>query len=295
MANTPHLGATVTKKSIEHRVQKYIHLFGGDPRRVTVMGQSAGAGSIAHHLTSSSNGDTVPFQRAILQSPGWEHGNSTEIWRDVLATASFLARRPILSGKDLKGLDSATLTEVNAYIVYNSRNASFTFGPTPDGGYVPEFAERLLLNGHFDARPHLMIGHNSDEVGAFRSPNEVEAAEGESDILSFASESSFACNTRYLAFAYGNATLNYRFQVPPGFHGMDLPFTFYRDGAKVLSADLAKAMQLYFTTFVKSGGDDLGSISLIAWPEYGHKGQMLTFGLDGVKEAEDARKDACWF
>ncbi len=34
-------------------VQKYICLFGGDPRRITVMGESAGAGSIMHHITVS--------------------------------------------------------------------------------------------------------------------------------------------------------------------------------------------------------------------------------------------------
>ena len=32
-------------------VQKYIHLFGGDPRKVTVIGESAGGGSIIHQLT----------------------------------------------------------------------------------------------------------------------------------------------------------------------------------------------------------------------------------------------------
>lgn len=32
-------------------VQKNIHLFGGDPRKVTVMGDSAGGGSIIHQIT----------------------------------------------------------------------------------------------------------------------------------------------------------------------------------------------------------------------------------------------------
>ena len=35
-------------------VQKNIHLFGGDPDRVTVMGNSAGGGSIVHQITVSS-------------------------------------------------------------------------------------------------------------------------------------------------------------------------------------------------------------------------------------------------
>jgi carboxylesterase type B len=33
-------------------VRQNIHHFGGDPERITVMGESAGAGSIMHHLTA---------------------------------------------------------------------------------------------------------------------------------------------------------------------------------------------------------------------------------------------------
>lgn len=293
------------------------------------MGQSAGAGSITYHLTASNLDGNVPFDRAIIQSPGWEHGNSTEILEKVLATASVFSARPILTGKDLIGLDYDTLQKVNAHIVYTSSNGSFTFGPTPDGGYVPDFAERSLLNGHFDSKPQLMIGHNSNEAGSFISPDidteeELRARLSHllnnfhsesidhlladlypppSDVTPYSTqseraklivaESSFACNTRFLAVAYGNATLNYRFQVPPGIHGMDFPFTFYHDGAAVLSEELAQAMQLYFTHFVKSGSGNLESIpGLINWPEYGNNSQILTFGLEGVNTADDATKDA---
>ncbi len=46
-------------------IQDYIHLLGGDPTQVTAMGESAGAGSILHHLVAR---ETPLFSKAILQS-----------------------------------------------------------------------------------------------------------------------------------------------------------------------------------------------------------------------------------
>jgi len=72
---TPNLGLQDQKLAFEW-IQQNIAKFGGDPNNVTVMGESAGAGSIAHHLVWSedSNNETVigaSFQKAILQSPAW--------------------------------------------------------------------------------------------------------------------------------------------------------------------------------------------------------------------------------
>jgi hypothetical protein len=38
---------------------------------ITVMGESAGASSIVHHLTGESGTKVLPFQKAIIQSPAF--------------------------------------------------------------------------------------------------------------------------------------------------------------------------------------------------------------------------------
>ena len=49
-------------------VQRNIAAFGGNPKAVTIFGQSSGGGSVMVHLTSPQSRGL--FQRAIMQSPG---------------------------------------------------------------------------------------------------------------------------------------------------------------------------------------------------------------------------------
>ena len=51
-------------------VQKYIHLFGDDPTKVTILGKSAGASSVEAHITAyGGSRSSSPFRGAIAQSP----------------------------------------------------------------------------------------------------------------------------------------------------------------------------------------------------------------------------------
>ena len=53
-------------------VKDYIGLVGGDPNKVTAMGESAGAGSIMHHVVAQGGKLDPLFSKAILQSPAFE-------------------------------------------------------------------------------------------------------------------------------------------------------------------------------------------------------------------------------
>lgn len=57
------------QRAVLRWIQRNIAKFGGDPTKVTIFGQSAGATSIAYHMVSQNSKDL--FHRAILQSNPW--------------------------------------------------------------------------------------------------------------------------------------------------------------------------------------------------------------------------------
>ncbi|OAQ77846.1 alpha/beta-Hydrolase [Purpureocillium lilacinum] len=315
--------------ALQDQVKKYIHLFGGDPDRVTVFGESAGGGSIMHHITGNRH-STVPFERAIIQSPGWLTSLPVaQIWNQTLSAASTRAGRPITNGTDLVTLDYPTLLRVNSDIVYKSNYGDFGYGPTVDGGYVPAFPGVSLLKGDFDNSVELMLGHNSHESDIFTSPlidsREKIVTKLRSSIYGITdsaiehiltvlyppprqtdlytteygraalmlSEYTFVCNTRYLATSFKNATWNYRFEVPPGNHAQDLAYTFHKPGDANVISRLAVQMQTYFTKFAASSNpNEPGSAP--KWQQYGKSARIATFGSDGVGTAtDDAKNDRC--
>ncbi|CAN8098152.1 unnamed protein product [Discula destructiva] len=247
----PNLGLYDQRVAFEW-VQKYISLFGGDPQQVTVMGESAGASSVLHHVTSygGANGP-LPFSQGIIQSPAFQANlNLTQAYEATLVEASGVSGMSIASLADLSALDVAALQRVNFDVVLASGQGFFTYGPAPDGTYVPALPQVLLYEGRFHQDVKVMAGHNSLESAPFVGTNISTVADlmaklnilfpGASNAtlqyildmyplseygsnflraIQIVSDSSFSCSTRYLGLALDNQTYNYLFAYPPGYHG----------------------------------------------------------------------------
>ncbi|KAI9710447.1 MAG: hypothetical protein M1812_007415 [Candelaria pacifica] len=150
-------------------VQKYIHLFGGDASRVTVMGESAGGGSIMHHITAyGGSGAAAPFHQAIPQSAAWYPMTSDTQQENM--THQFLDAAGVTTIEEARKLPMETLRDASSLLIQEAEYGQYFFGPVVDGDYVPQLPGQLLLQGKFHKDVTLMIGHQSNEGLRYTSP-----------------------------------------------------------------------------------------------------------------------------
>ena len=150
------------------RVQKYIHLFGGDKSRVTLAGQSAGGGSVEHHLASYGGQGSVPFAQALPASPAFHPvPNMTEY---LPAHQKFFAALNVTTLEEARRLPSEQLILANIAIVWESTYGSNSFGPVVDGTYVPTLPGLAFLNGSFHKDVNVFTTHNTNEGFLFSNP-----------------------------------------------------------------------------------------------------------------------------
>ncbi|XP_050691514.1 juvenile hormone esterase-like isoform X1 [Eriocheir sinensis] len=146
-------------------VQDNIAAFGGDPTRVTLFGESAGAASVNLQMM-------VPSAAGLFSGAIMESGAALDQWalgRQFLEKAQEVAERfncPTLPTDDLvtclQGIQ-AHLLDSYYKSTYDWKLQPFYMGPRVDGEYLPDEPATLLQEGRYHHVPTIM-GINRDEM-----------------------------------------------------------------------------------------------------------------------------------
>ncbi|KAJ2892035.1 Lipase 2 [Zalerion maritima] len=151
-------------------VKDHIHLLGGDPDKVTAMGESAGGGSIVHHLVAEGGTLDPLFSKAILLSPAFEY-----LWdRSGVLEDNFqnFARLAGCAGQGLECLRSASeakLKYANEALNDQQTSGSFAVGPSTDGSFIRQLPVLEFKSGNFYPIESLVMSHVADEALLFVS------------------------------------------------------------------------------------------------------------------------------
>ncbi|PPR05920.1 hypothetical protein CVT26_008814 [Gymnopilus dilepis] len=160
-------------------LQKYIHLFGGDNKQITIWGQSAGAGSTMFHLIANGGNNEGLFHAAMGDSPSLSFVPAfNEPYDEGIFEqfAEFAGCGNKGSGalECLRSASSQELTLGGSQVLTARPATLFVFAPILDGEFIGERPVEAFKAGRFAHVP-VLFGSNSDE-GANWSASLKDAA-----------------------------------------------------------------------------------------------------------------------
>ncbi|KAH8145422.1 uncharacterized protein LAJ45_10544 [Morchella importuna] len=296
-------------------VQDKIHLFGGSKDEVTVMGGSAGAGSIMHQISAYGGTGEKLFKRAIPIGPGF-----FPIGGHSGAETSYLSLQTATNCTDqgiecLRAIPTEQLQLINKQIISDVAPPGFGFGPSVDGDLVPDVPSYLYAQGRIQKDVEILVMDDINEGASFVGNGTTVSANHINSIfpgisnasiadllalypppsnstpykteqerlIKVTADSGFDCNRYAMSAALPNSTYNFVSTILPGTHGTwsALLFNEVPGADAVVDRDILLATRRFVMNFVVGGTPNelQGSNSTGVGPEHV---MWPTFGSEGL-------------
>lgn len=156
-------------------IQEFINKFGGDPKKVTLWGQSAGSLSITTHLATHPDRADTPFRGAIMHSifsspvVPTDHSKHQAFYDSIVDQTGCSGQNSTLDCLRKVPFDKYMNAVNQLPSLFSDHGLNLTFGISVDGYLLNKTLKAAFRDREFSDVP-LMLGSTDDEGTIFSVP-----------------------------------------------------------------------------------------------------------------------------
>lgn len=140
-----------------------IHAFGGDPNKITLFGESAGAASVGYHLLAQTSWPYFTNGIMLSSTPlsPWAFESPESLLTDLHTFANLMGCDKTSTNDIINCLRQAPAEELQGKQWFKNRDIG-TFVPTVDGSFLTDIPTKLLSSGKMK-HTDIVLGATKDE------------------------------------------------------------------------------------------------------------------------------------